>query len=189
MTGTLRLLHPFMPYLTEEIWQALPHDGESVMVSNWPEYDEKLDFPGDEADFQKIIAVIRAIRNRRAEMSVPLSQKTHVYIETPFSAIFEGARPFIQRLGYASKVEIGGGFETAGCVRIVAEGAVVYIPLGELVDIGKEIARLEKEKSELEALLRRTEDKLGNEGFISRRQRAWSPRKGKKPRSLAKSSP
>jgi len=157
-----------MPFITEEIWQTLPHDGDTIMMSKWPEYDEKLGFPAEEESIERVMAAIKSIRNRRAEMNVPPSKKTHVYIETAFKASFEAAIPFIMRLAFASTVEIGEKFDIEDSVRIVAEGALIFIPMGELVDTQKEIARLEKERLGCIKQLEQVILKLSNDGFLSK---------------------
>ena len=168
MSGTLKLMHPFMPFITEEIWQTLPHEGDSIMISKWPVYDESHSFPKEEEEIRRIMAAIKAIRNRRAEMNVPPSKKAHVYIATIFKDTFLSAAAQLQRLAYASAVEVGEQFEIADSVSIVSEGAQIYIPMGELVDIEKEIARLEKEKLNCEKQLAGIEGKLNNPGFLAK---------------------
>lgn len=168
MSGTLKLMHPFMPFITEEIWQTLPHEGNSIMISKWPVYDESHSFPKEEEEIRRIMAAIKAIRNRRAEMNVPPSKKAHVYIATTFKDTFLSAAAQLQRLAYASAVEVGEQFEIADSVSIVSEGAQIYIPMGELVDIEKEIARLEKEKLNCEKQLAGIEGKLNNPGFLAK---------------------
>lgn len=168
MSNTLKLLHPFMPFITEEIWQKLPHEGETIMTSRWPQYDEKLNFPQHEAAMERVMQVIRGIRNRRSEMNVPPSKKASVYIETAFKDDFENGVPFIERLAYATSVNVGDSFDIPNAVQIVTASARVYIPMGELVDIEKEIARLEKEKQKDEKQLQAVEAKLSNEGFLSK---------------------
>ena len=148
MTSMLTLLHPFMPFITEEIWQSLPHEGESIMVSAWPTYDPSLVFPEEEKGLERIMDAIRAIRNRRAEMNVPPSKKADLFIETAFADTFAAGVPFLQRLASAAQVEIGERFEVAGTVNIVTDAATLKIPLDELVDKAAELARLEKEKPE-----------------------------------------
>lgn len=168
MSNTLKLLHPFMPFITEEIWQALPHKGKTIMLANWPRYDKHLDFPEEEADMERIMSAIRAIRNRRAEMGVPPSKKAHIFIETEYRDSFESASQFFMRLAGASDIKTGERFVIPDCVRIVSDGATIYIPLGELIDIEKEIARLDKEKQNCEKQLAQTRAKLSNEGFTSK---------------------
>lgn len=111
MTGVLQMLHPFMPFITEEIWQALPHEGESIMVSKWPESNPDLRFDAEEADFEKVMNLIRAVRNVRAEMNVPPSRKAKLFIETKVPEIFRAGQAFIERLAFAPEVEIGESFD------------------------------------------------------------------------------
>ncbi|MBQ9354787.1 MAG: valine--tRNA ligase, partial [Clostridia bacterium] len=132
---TLALLHPFMPFITEEIWQSIPHNGEALMVSRYPKYSDKFAFAKEEEEFEKIMAVIKAVRNRRAEMNVPPSKKATVQIQTDFKDTFSAGTNYICRLAYASDVEIGSSFEAEGAVRVVTDCAVVYMPMKELVDV------------------------------------------------------
>jgi valyl-tRNA synthetase len=168
MSNTLKLLHPFMPFVTEEIWQTLPHDGESIMISAWPQFDEALCFTAEEAEMERIMAAIRAIRFHRAEMNVPPSKKAHIYIETAFNQSFEHGKAFIERLAYGSVVEVGARFEVAGSVQIVTDSAIIYIPMGELVDTRKEIERIEKEKAACEQQFSQIENRLANEAFVAK---------------------
>lgn len=168
MSNTLKLLHPFMPYITEEIWQTLPHDGETIMHSKWPEFDKSLSFPSEEQAMERVMNAIRAIRNRRAEMNVPPSKKASVYIATAFKNEFSSGTKFIERLAYANSVKIGDSFDMPNAVQIVTDSAKIYIPMGELVDIQKEIARLEKEMLKEKKALEGTNKKLGNEGFLKK---------------------
>ena len=126
----LHLLHPFMPFITEEIYQAIPHDTESIMVSEWCKFDESLTFEADETEMEKIMASIRAIRNRRAEMNIPPSKKSKVYIETSNIATFSNGVDFVKRLAYANEVEVNESFGDLGnVVTIITDDARVYIPL------------------------------------------------------------
>ena len=168
MTGTLKLLHPFMPFITEEIWQALPHDGESIMVAPWPQDDAALDFSADESDFEMIMQVIRAIRARRGEMNVPPSKKTRLFIMTAHKAVFEQGRPFCARLAFASDVELGDSFDADGSVQVVTDAARVFIPMDELVDREKELARLGREKAACEKDIAALSSKLDNPGFVAK---------------------
>lgn len=168
MDGILRLLHPFMPFITEEIWQSIPHEGESLMVAKWPQFDEALNFAAEEREFERIMTAIRAIRNRRAEMNVPPSKKAKVYVETPFSKTFEAAGVFFTRLAFASEVAVNTGFDGEGAVSIVTSDAKVFIPLGELVDFAAERARLNKELTAAQKNLQGIEAKLANEAFTSK---------------------
>ena len=168
MTGTLKLLHPFMPFITEEIWQALPHDGESIMVAPWPQDDAALDFSADESDFEMVMQVIRAIRARRGEMNVPPSKKTRLFIMTAHKAVFEQGRPFFARLAFASDVELGDSFDADGSVQVVTDAARVFIPMDELVDREKELARLGREKAACEKDIAALSSKLDNPGFVAK---------------------
>ena len=169
LTDILKLLHPFMPFITEEIYQAIPHDTESIMISKWPEYDPALSFAAEEAQMEKIMDAIRAIRNRRAEMNIPPSKKSKVYVETAFSDVFAVGSEFIKRLAYASDVEIADGFGDLGnTVTIVTNDAKIYIPLGDLVDFEAEAKRLQKELAAAEEKLAFINKKLDNPGFVNK---------------------
>ena len=165
---TLRLLHPFMPYITEEIWQTLPHEGETIMLAKYPEYDENLDFPQAAKEMESVMDAIKAIRNRRQEMNVPPSRKAKVYVATKLSNVFENGSKFICKLASASEVEIGESFEIDGAVTVVTTDAKIYIPMDELVDKAAETARLKKELAATEKLLAQSEGKLNNQGFIAK---------------------
>ena len=168
MSNTLRLLHPFMPYITEEIWQTLPHDGEALIVAKWPEYDEALAFPAEAADMEKVMAVIRAVRVRRNEMNVPPSKKAHIYIETAQPAPYAEGSEFIVRLAYGSAVEIGASFAVEGAVTAVTDDAKALLPMDDLVDKAAEIARLTKEFQNAQKQLDNVNAKLANEKFTSK---------------------
>lgn len=169
LTGILKLLHPFMPFITEEIYQAIPHNEESVMISKWPEYDESLNFPIEENDMEMIMDAIRAVRNRRSEMNVPPSKKATVKIETVKTDIFESGKEFFKRLASASEVEVAQKFENDDkSVTIVTNDAKIYIPLGDLVDFEAERKRLEKELAQCEDKLAFIEKKLSNPGFVNK---------------------
>lgn len=169
LTDILKLLHPFMPFITEEIYQAIPHDTESIMISKWPEYDPTLTFADEEAQMEKIMDAIRAIRNRRAEMNIPPSKKSKVYVETAFSDVFAVGSEFIKRLAYASDVEIADAFGDLGnTVTIVTNDAKIYIPLGDLVDFEAEAKRLQKELAAAEDKLAFINKKLDNPGFVNK---------------------
>ena len=168
MSNTLKLLHPFMPFITEEIWQTLPHNGETIMTSKYPEFDNSLCFANDEAEFERIMEAIRAIRNRRAEMNVPPSKKAQVFIDTSFKNTFEAGIVFIKRLAYASEVSVGNDFDIDGAVSIITNDAKIYIPMGELIDFEAERARLNKEKAAAQKELDFINSKLSNENFVSK---------------------
>ena len=172
MSNTLKLLHPFMPFITEEIWQTLPHEGESIMISEWPVYKDEYDFSVEEQEMDRIMEAVRAIRNRRAEMNVPPSKKAKYYIATAHKDTFEKAGIFMQRLASCSEAEIGDSFEIDGAVCIVTTDAKIYIPLGELVDFEKEIARLNKEKKKVLKDLEFIDKKLNNENFVAKAPKA-----------------
>ncbi|WP_417420093.1 valine--tRNA ligase [Hominenteromicrobium sp.] len=168
MSNTLKLLHPFMPYITEEIWQTLPHDGEALIVAKWPEYDEALSFPQEAKNLENVMALIRAIRTRRNEMNVPPSKKAHIYIDTAHPAPYEEASEFIARLAYGSKVEVGTGFDVQGAVTAVTDDAKALLPMDDLVDKAAETARLNKELANAQKQLDTVKAKLANEKFTSK---------------------
>ena len=168
MSNTLKLLHPFMPYITEEIWQTLPHDGEALIVAKWPEYDEALSFPQEAKNLENVMALIRAIRTRRNEMNVPPSKKAHIYIDTAHPAPYEEASEFIARLAYGSKVEIGTGFDVQGAVTAVTDDAKALLPMDDLVNKAAETARLNKELANAQKQLDTVKAKLANEKFTSK---------------------
>lgn len=168
MTNTLKLLHPFMPFITEEIWQTLPHAGESIMVSEYPKYEEAHCYPQDEEEMRRIMEAIRSIRNRRSEMNVPPSRKARVYIATAFAETYRKGSAFISRLAYASEVEIGESFDLPGALTVVTADAKIYIPMDELVDKKAEIARLSKERETAAKQLAQAESKLNNPGFMGK---------------------
>ncbi len=168
MSNTLKLLHPFMPFITEEIWLALPHDGESIMISEWPKYDDALNFPAEEAAMERVMTAIKAIRNRRAEMNVPPSKKAKLYIATKYIEDFTNGSVFMNRLASASEVEVGSDFEIEGSVSVITEAAKIFIPLNELVDFEAERARLQKELDAAKKDLQFVENKLNNAGFVAK---------------------
>ena len=168
MTGMLSLLHPFMPYVTEEIWQSLPHEGDALMVAPWPVYDAALSFPEEEKEMERIMEAIGAIRNRRGEMNVPPSRKAQVYIETAFASTFEKGIPFFLRLASASEVQVGAAFDIPGAVSIVTADATIKIPLDELVDKAAERARLQKEKETVQKQLDGVNTRLSNPAFTDK---------------------
>ena len=172
LTQLLKLLHPFMPFITEEIYQALPRvkgDEDILMLSRWPEYDEALSFPAEEASIDAVMDVIRAIRARRAEMNVPPSKKAEVLLVTATPEIYQQGLHFLQRLAYASEVRFANiaPADAAGQVSVVTHNATAYMPLAELVDLAAERERVAKELEKARNGLRITEGKLSNEKFVS----------------------
>ena len=171
LIGTLKLLHPFMPFVTEEIYASLPHadgDAESIMISDYPEYSDALAFPEDEAKMDTVIEVIRAIRNRRAEMNVPPSRKAALHIVTTTPEIFDSSVRFFEKLASASSLETVDAYSDDGAVQIVTSAATVYIPLSDMIDFDAEKKRLEGEKAKTVGEIARIEGKLSNVGFTSK---------------------
>ena len=168
---TLKLLHPFMPFITEEIWQALPHEGEFLMLSKWPEYNEKFSFPAEEEAMQTVIEAITAIRARRNEMNVAPSKKVHYTVSTANEASFTAGIPFFTRLASASDVTIvpaDAAIDANGKVEVDTHAARIFMPLAELVDFEKELARIAKEKANAEKQLAGIVNKLNNQGFLAK---------------------
>ncbi len=170
LSNTLKLLHPFMPFITEEIWQALPHEGESIMISDFPVYDEALKNEQAEADMQMIMDSIKGIRNIRNEMNVPPSKKCTVYIVTDKTEVFTAGSSFYTKLASASEVlvQTDKAEIPENAVSVAVPGGEVLLPLDELVDKEKELARLTKEKARLEGEIKRVEGKLNNKGFTDK---------------------
>jgi len=172
---TLKLLHPFMPFITEEIWQALPHgkNDEGVqylMLSKWPEWNDAFAFPAEEQAMGMVIEAITAVRARRNEMNVAPSKKVHYTIATAHADTFAAGKPFFLRLASASEVTVAAADSAApeGTVEVVTHAARVFMPLAELVDFEKELARIAKEKANAEKQLAGIEGKLKNENFVSK---------------------
>ena len=189
LTQILKLLHPFMPFITEEIWQALPHvevsgghldgdqakqpykSGDYLMLQQWPEHHANLDFPEEEKAMELIMDAIRAIRARRAEMNVPPSRKAQLTVSTLEQAVFHQGTPFLKRLAYASDVKVVEATDTVdtqGMVTIATHAARLYLPLAELVDLEKEKARIQKELDKNRKELDKLETKLNNPGFVNK---------------------
>ena len=168
---TLKLLHPFMPFITEEIWQALPHEGDFLMKAQWPEWNDALAFPAEEEAMNLIIEAITAIRARRNEMNVAPSKKVHYTIAAAQGDVFRAGVPFFARLASASDVSIVGADEVSaaeGVVEVVTHAARIFMPLAELVDFEKELARIAKEKANAEKQLAGINGKLSNPGFLAK---------------------
>ena len=166
----LELLHPFMPFITEEIWQALPHEGDFLIQAQWPEYQERFAFTQEENAMEAVKDAISAVRARRSEMNVPPSRKAKILIVTQTPDIYAGGRDFIMRLAYASEVEVQAQSpeDLKGMVTVATHNATLYLPLAELVDIRQELERIAKEKTKAEENLARIEKKLQNESFVSK---------------------
>ena len=166
----LRLLHPFMPFITEEIWQSIPHEGESLMLADWPVYKEELNFKAEKDQMESVMEAIRAIRNRRAEMNVPPSKKAALYVLTAKPQIFAEGEGFLQRLAYADAVSMleKEPENLDGMVTITTADAKLYIPMGQLVDVAKELDRIGKELEKNKKFLASLEAKLTNEKFVGR---------------------
>ena len=167
---TLRLLHPFIPLITEEIWQSIPHQGQALIVAPWPKTDAALAFPQEETQMESVTQAIRAVRARRAEMNVPPSKKATLYVVTEKTAVFTQGIPFIQRLAYAGEVVVSSADpDGAGdMVSAVTADARLYIPLDQLVDVAGELTRVNRELEKAEKNLAATEGKLANEKFTAR---------------------
>ena len=171
---TLRLLHPFMPFITEEIWQAIPHAGKFLISAEWPVYREEFAFGAEEAAMEQIIEAITALRARRAEMNVPMSKKVNLTIAASQPEVFEAGKAFFLRLAGAEDVKVW-GMEAAeaasgddGLVEVTTHAARLFMPLAELVDFEKELARIAKEKENCLKQIAMFESKLSNEAFVSR---------------------
>ena len=169
----LKLLHPYMPFITEEIFCSMQDEEESIMVSDWPVFKEELDFKAEENEVEVIKTAVRNIRNLRADMNVPPSKKATVYVvseKEEIRGIFENSRVFFATLGYASEVIVQADKTGIAddAVSTVIPDAVIYIPFAELVDVEKEIARLEKEAKRLAGEIKRANGMLNNEKFISK---------------------
>ncbi|MEE0968403.1 MAG: valine--tRNA ligase [Clostridia bacterium] len=177
LTVALKLLHPFMPFITEEIYQSLPHmasDGESIMVSSYPKYDDGMNFADDEEKMERVISAIRAIRARRNEMNIVPSKKAKVYIASKYGDSFnEDTAVFFCRLASASEVFIAARFEDSeinadNAVQIVTDAASIFLPLSDIIDADKEREKLQGELKKTEGEIARLEGKLSNEGFVAK---------------------
>ncbi len=170
LTEILKLIHPFIPFITEEIWQSLPHEGTALMLERYPAFDPALSFPEDEQNFEMVMNAIKAVRARRSEMNVPPSRKAHLIIVTDKKAAFEAGVSYIKKLAYASEVTVTGEApaSTDGMVSVVTDNARMFMPMAELVDLEKERARIQKELQNAEKQLAGQNAKLSNENFVTR---------------------
>ena len=164
---TLKLLHPFMPFITEEIYQGLPGEEGSIMIKSFPEVDAIPAFAEAEG-FEKVIDAIRAIRARRAEMGVVPSRKASVYITTRYADIFAECTPYFERLASAASVTLVDSYADDTAVQIITDAAAIYIPLADMIDFAAELARLEGELKQVEGEIARVNGKLANESFVAR---------------------
>ncbi|KXH87300.1 valine--tRNA ligase [Sporosarcina sp. HYO08] len=172
LDNTMRLLHPFMPFITEEIWQNLPHEGESITVAAWPTVDEKLSDVERASNMKLLMDIIRAVRNIRAEVNTPMSKKVPLYIaakDEATSAVLEANRGYIERFCNPETLTIGKDIEAPGkSMSAVVTGAELFLPLEGLLNIDEELARLQKELAKWESEVKRVQGKLSNERFISK---------------------
>ncbi len=168
LTSILKLLHPYMPFITEEIYQALPHTDESIMISSYPAVNPAHSFAKEEEDVDRIITCITAIRARRAEMNVPPSKKAKLYVVTKYESTFAAASKILEKLASASEVIITEKYEADDAVTIATDAGSLYIPLSEVIDFEKEKARLTAEMKKNDGEIERIEKKLSNEGFVSK---------------------
>ena len=168
MSGMLKLLHPFMPYITEEIWQVLTNESGPIMLSSFPVFDEKLSYTKEEEDFSKVIDAIKAVRASRTEKNVPPSVKAKIFIETKNGDLFNGCKMFFEKLASASDIEVSESVEIENAVMAVTDSARLFIPLDDIVDKDKEIARLTKEKAKVQKDIDFLSGKLNNQGFLAK---------------------
>ena len=156
---TLKLLHPYMPFITEEIYQALPHAEKSIMTAHYPQYRPELDFGEEAEEMERIIGSIRAVRVRRAEMNVPVSRRANLYVVTRYPETYRNAYPFFERLASCEREDV---------VSIVTDAATIYIPMADMVDLSAERARLTSEIEKNGKEIARVQAKLSNAGFVEK---------------------
>ena len=170
LTQALKLLHPFMPFITEEIYHALPGTGESIMIEQWPEFTDALDYSADETDFEKLMDYIKAVRNLRAEMGVHPAKRSSMVIETADTAAFRRGGEYLAKFAFATSVTVTEHYDgpTGGMVQAITHSARGFIPMLELIDRDKELARLNKEKAGAEKEIAMFTRQLDNPGFVSK---------------------
>ena len=173
LIDALKLLHPYMPFITEEIFTSLQSEEDSIMISSWPKYSEERNFAKDEADIELVKEAVRGIRNVRTGMNVSPGRKATIYVVSSDNNIretFESGELFVKSLAYASEVIVKDNMDgiSDDAVSVVIPGANIYMPFTELVDIAQEIERLGKEKTRLEGEIKRASGMLANERFISK---------------------
>ena len=169
----MKLLHPFMPFITETIWQSLPHEGQTIMLSPWPRAEQTQAYPQQEEQTELLMDIIRAVRNRRAELSVAPSKKAQLLVVTEDDTVrqsLEQGAGFVQKLAYASQLQITDRApeDAARMVNLVVRGVSLYLPLSELIDFEAERKRLTKEREKAQKELAAVENKLNNPGFVSK---------------------
>ncbi len=173
LSGILRLLHPFMPFISEDIWSTLEISEKMLISSEWPEYDEKLDFSEDCRSMDRVIDAIRTVRNTRTGMNVPPSRKAKLFIISEYTDSFnQKTSKFFEKLASASEVELVQSFDDEGAVSIVSDGAKIFIPMAEMVDLDKERERLEKEMKTALDEIDRVNKKLSNASFVDKAPQA-----------------
>ena len=166
----LKLLHPFMPFVTEELYQALPGSAETIMTQSWPTVDDAHNWPEEEEAFEKVMDYIKAVRTMRTEMNVHPAKKTSMIIETADAAPFQNAQVYLAKFAFATEVTFTEKYEgsTDGMVQVSTHAARGFIPMMELIDREKELARLNKEKAKAEKELAMFENQLNNPKFVER---------------------
>jgi valyl-tRNA synthetase len=168
LDGILKLLHPYMPFITEEIYQAIPHSDESIMIAAYPAFNSALSYKSEEEDVERIIGAITAIRTRRAEMNVPPSKKAKLIVVTKYEDTFKRAEKILLKLASASEVVLAKEYTADDAVMIATDAGSLYIPLAEVIDFEKERARLTAEMKKNDGEIERIEKKLANEGFVAK---------------------
>ncbi len=168
LTGILKLLHPYMPFITEEIYQALPHTDESVMISAFPTYSEGMSYPEEEEDIDRIVTTITAIRARRSEMNIPPSKKAKLFVVTKYENTFTSCAKMLEKLASANEVIITDSYDADDAIMIATASGNMYIPLADVIDFDKERERLQGEMKKNESEIERLEKKLSNEGFVAK---------------------
>ncbi|MDF2726230.1 MAG: ValS, partial [Paenibacillus sp.] len=169
---TQRLIHPFMPFISEEIWQHLPHDGNTILLAEWPAFDRKWEAPEAVAEMNLLMDMIRAVRNIRAEVNVPMSKKIELLVRASDAdtlAILKRNEEYVRRFCNTSKLEIDVNLaHPEKAMTAVVTGAELFLPLAGLIDISQELARLDKELATLNGEVERIEKKLANPGFVAK---------------------